>query len=89
MGGLGVGLRLTKLVGVKRGAQPGQGPEGAPLGPGPSLGGPPQCILLVPPTGETIKRVKPKRSTSFFSRQLSVGQGSYTVVQPADSLEQG
>lgn len=85
-----MGLRLTKLVGVKRGAQPGQGPEGAPLGPGPSLGGrPPQCILLVPPTGEMIKRVKPKRSTSFFSRQLSVGQGSYTVVQPADSLEQG
>ncbi|CAI9167172.1 unnamed protein product [Rangifer tarandus platyrhynchus] len=39
--------------------------------------------------GETIKRVKPKRSTSFFSRQLSLGQGSYTVVQPADSLEQG
>uniref|UniRef100_A0A8C9M6Z1 FERM domain containing 8 n=1 Tax=Panthera tigris altaica TaxID=74533 RepID=A0A8C9M6Z1_PANTA len=39
--------------------------------------------------GEHIKRVKPKRTTSFFSRQLSVGQGSYTVVQPADSLEQG
>uniref|UniRef100_A0A8C6E597 FERM domain-containing protein 8 n=1 Tax=Moschus moschiferus TaxID=68415 RepID=A0A8C6E597_MOSMO len=40
--------------------------------------------------GETIRRVKPKRSTSFFSRQLSLGQGSYTVVQPAaDSLEQG
>ncbi|XP_044799636.1 FERM domain-containing protein 8 isoform X2 [Bubalus bubalis] len=39
--------------------------------------------------GETIKRVKPKRTTSFFSRQLSLGQGNYTVVQPADSLEQG
>ncbi|XP_058545610.1 FERM domain-containing protein 8 isoform X3 [Neofelis nebulosa] len=39
--------------------------------------------------GQQIKRVKPKRTTSFFSRQLSVGQGSYTVVQPADSLEQG
>lgn len=38
--------------------------------------------------GQGIKRVKPKRSTSFFSRQLSVGQGSYTVVQPADSGEQ-
>ncbi|KAL2805859.1 FERM domain-containing protein 8 isoform 1, partial [Daubentonia madagascariensis] len=39
--------------------------------------------------GKGIKRVKPKRSTSFFSRQLSMGQGSYTVVQPTDSLEQG
>ncbi|XP_012354127.2 FERM domain-containing protein 8 isoform X2 [Nomascus leucogenys] len=36
-----------------------------------------------------IRRVKPKRTTSFFSRQLSLGQGSYTVVQPSDSLEQG
>ncbi|XP_030619453.1 FERM domain-containing protein 8 isoform X4 [Delphinapterus leucas] len=39
--------------------------------------------------GEQIKRVKPKRSTSFFSRQLSLGQGSYAVVQPTESLEQG
>ncbi|XP_003798697.1 FERM domain-containing protein 8 [Otolemur garnettii] len=39
--------------------------------------------------GKGIKRVKPKRTTSFFSRQLSMGQGSYTVVQPTDSLEQG
>ncbi|ELK13349.1 FERM domain-containing protein 8 isoform X1 [Pteropus alecto] len=38
--------------------------------------------------GEQIKRVKPKRTTSFFSRQLSMGQGSYTVVQPAESPEQ-
>ncbi|XP_059118555.1 FERM domain-containing protein 8 [Peromyscus eremicus] len=39
--------------------------------------------------GRGIKRVKPKRTTSFFSRQLSTSQGSYTVVQPADdSLEQ-
>ncbi|XP_008820401.1 FERM domain-containing protein 8 isoform X2 [Nannospalax galili] len=38
--------------------------------------------------GKVIKRVKPKRTTSFFSRQLSTGQGSYTVVQPTDSLEQ-
>nr|KAF6465173.1 FERM domain containing 8 [Rousettus aegyptiacus] len=30
--------------------------------------------------GEQIRRVKPKRTTSFFSRQLSMGQGSYTVV---------
>nr|XP_035933541.1 FERM domain-containing protein 8 isoform X1 [Halichoerus grypus]XP_035933542.1 FERM domain-containing protein 8 isoform X1 [Halichoerus grypus] len=39
--------------------------------------------------GQQIKRVKPKRTTSFFSRQLSTAQGSYTVVQPTDSLEQG
>ncbi|XP_021781254.1 FERM domain-containing protein 8 isoform X4 [Papio anubis] len=39
--------------------------------------------------GKGIRRVKPKRTTSFFSRQLSLGQGSYTVVQPSDSLEQG
>lgn len=39
-------------------------------------------------TGEQIKRVKPKRTTSFFGRQLSMGQGSYTVVQPSESLEQ-
>ncbi|XP_051001887.1 FERM domain-containing protein 8 isoform X2 [Acomys russatus] len=39
--------------------------------------------------GKGIKRVKPKRTTSFFSRQLSSSQGSYTVVQRADdSLEQ-
>lgn len=39
--------------------------------------------------GKGIKRVKPKRTTSFFSRQLSSSQGSYTVVQPTDdSLEQ-
>nr|XP_019593445.1 PREDICTED: FERM domain-containing protein 8 [Rhinolophus sinicus] len=38
--------------------------------------------------GEQIKRVKPKRTTSFFGRQLSMGQGSYTVVQPSESLEQ-
>lgn len=38
--------------------------------------------------GKGIKRVKPKRTTSFFSRQLSMGQGSYTVVQPTDSVEQ-
>ncbi|XP_075401541.1 FERM domain-containing protein 8 isoform X1 [Tenrec ecaudatus] len=39
--------------------------------------------------GKEIKRVKPKRTTSFFSRQLSSGPGSYSVVQTADSLEQG
>uniref|UniRef100_G1MGN8 FERM domain-containing protein 8 n=1 Tax=Ailuropoda melanoleuca TaxID=9646 RepID=G1MGN8_AILME len=39
--------------------------------------------------GQQIKRVKPKRTASFFSRQLSTGQGSYTAVQPTDSLEQG
>uniref|UniRef100_I3M2W7 FERM domain-containing protein 8 n=1 Tax=Ictidomys tridecemlineatus TaxID=43179 RepID=I3M2W7_ICTTR len=41
------------------------------------------------PVGRGIKRVKPRRTTSFFSRQLSTSQGSYTVVQPTDSLEQG
>ncbi|XP_026637125.1 FERM domain-containing protein 8 [Microtus ochrogaster] len=35
--------------------------------------------------GKGIKRVKPKRTTSFFSRQLSTSQGSYTVVQPTDN----
>ncbi|XP_038621009.1 FERM domain-containing protein 8 isoform X2 [Tachyglossus aculeatus] len=39
--------------------------------------------------GKEIKRVKPKRTTSFFSRQLSLGTTSYTVVQPTDGLEQG
>ncbi|XP_055987597.1 FERM domain-containing protein 8 [Sorex fumeus] len=39
--------------------------------------------------GENLKRVKPKRTTSFFSRQFSLGQGSYSVVQPADGAEQG
>lgn len=49
----------------------------------------PQRGPLFPATGQQIKRVKPKRTTSFFSRQLSTSQGSYTVVQPSDSLEQG
>ena len=79
-----------KLVGVKRGAQPEGSRRGSPgAGPSPGGGPPPQCVPLVPQTGETIKRVKPKRTTSFFSRQLSLGQGSYTVVQASDSLEQG
>lgn len=40
--------------------------------------------------GSGIKRVKPKRTTSFFSRQLSSSHGSYTVVQPNDdNPEQG
>ncbi|XP_036620182.1 FERM domain-containing protein 8 isoform X1 [Trichosurus vulpecula] len=39
--------------------------------------------------GKEIKRVKPKRTTSFFSRQLSLGPAAYAVVQPTDSLEQG
>lgn len=48
-----------------------------------------QCLFSVTLTGKGIKRVKPKRTTSFFSRQLSSSQGSYTVVQPTDnSLEQ-
>lgn len=49
----------------------------------------PLLSLSVTLTGTGIKRVKPKRATSFFSRQLSSSQGSYTVVQPTDdSLEQ-
>ncbi|XP_027711942.1 FERM domain-containing protein 8 isoform X2 [Vombatus ursinus] len=39
--------------------------------------------------GKEIKRVKPKRTTSFFSRQLSLGPAAYAAVQPTDSLEQG
>nr|KAF6281647.1 FERM domain containing 8 [Pipistrellus kuhlii] len=39
--------------------------------------------------GEQIRPVKPKRTTSFFSRQLSLGQGSYTVVQPGERPDQG
>ncbi|KAM8817986.1 FERM domain-containing protein 8 [Rhynchonycteris naso] len=35
--------------------------------------------------GEQIKPVKPKRTTSFFSRQLSGSQGSYRMVQAAES----
>lgn len=37
--------------------------------------------------GDNLKRVKPKRTTSFF-RQFSLGQGSYSVVQP-DGAQQG
>lgn len=70
---------------MKRRAHPEQAPEGAPLGLGPLPSACPSCS----PTGEQIKRVKPKRSTSFFNRQLSLGQGSYAVVQPTESLEQG
>ncbi|EMP25828.1 FERM domain-containing protein 8 [Chelonia mydas] len=37
-----------------------------------------------------IKRVKPKRTASFFTRQFSHGPTSYSAVQaPAESLEQG
>ncbi|XP_043828853.1 FERM domain-containing protein 8 isoform X2 [Dromiciops gliroides] len=39
--------------------------------------------------GKEIKRVKPKRTTSFFSRQLSLGPATYSAVQPTESLEQG
>lgn len=52
-------------------------------------GSPPSTRSSYSFIGQQIKRVKPKRTTSFFSRQLSMGQGSYTVVQPTDSLEQG
>lgn len=50
----------------------------------------PLLSLSVTHTGSGIKRVKPKRTTSFFSRQLSSSHGSYTVVQPNDdNPEQG
>ncbi|XP_032653763.1 FERM domain-containing protein 8 isoform X5 [Chelonoidis abingdonii] len=40
--------------------------------------------------GKEIKRVKPKRTASFFTRQFSHGATSYSAVQaPAESLEQG
>ncbi|XP_030424211.1 FERM domain-containing protein 8 isoform X4 [Gopherus evgoodei] len=40
--------------------------------------------------GKEIKRVKPKRTASFFTRQFSHGAASYSAVQaPAESLEQG
>ncbi|XP_034630957.1 FERM domain-containing protein 8 isoform X3 [Trachemys scripta elegans] len=40
--------------------------------------------------GKEIKRVKPKRTASFFTRQFSHGPTSYSAVQaPAESLEQG
>lgn len=74
--GKGRGTEGRKLVGVKGRAQReprlrGAGPPAAALS-----SACPSC----PPTGEQIRRVKPKRTTSFFSRQLSMGQGSYTVV---------
>lgn len=80
----GGGTEGRKLVGMKRKAQwepglPGAGPPAAALS---------SACSSCSPTGEQIKRVKPKRTTSFFSRQLSMGQGSYTVVQPAESPEQ-
>lgn len=68
---------------MKRGVQPKLGF----VGPGPSREALPQCVSCSL-TGEQIKPVKPKRTTSFFSRQLSLGQGSYTIVQPTESLEQ-
>ncbi|XP_006131691.3 FERM domain-containing protein 8 isoform X1 [Pelodiscus sinensis] len=40
--------------------------------------------------GKEIKRVKPKRTASFFSRQFSHSPTAYSAVQaPAESLEQG
>ncbi|XP_077677428.1 FERM domain-containing protein 8 isoform X4 [Eretmochelys imbricata] len=40
--------------------------------------------------GKEIKRVKPKRTASFFTRQFSHGPTSYSAVQaPVESLEQG
>ncbi|KAM3824651.1 FERM domain-containing protein 8 isoform 3-T3 [Vipera latastei] len=39
--------------------------------------------------GREIKRVKPRRTTSFFGRQLSNAPTSYSAVRAADNLEQG
>ncbi|KAK7915856.1 hypothetical protein WMY93_011617 [Mugilogobius chulae] len=38
-------------------------------------------------TGKEIKRLKPKRAASFFTRQATMS--TYSAVQVADSLEQG
>ncbi|XP_020785877.1 FERM domain-containing protein 8 [Boleophthalmus pectinirostris] len=38
-------------------------------------------------TGKEIKRLKPKRAASFFTRQATIS--SYSAVQGADNLEQG
>ncbi|KAJ7307455.1 hypothetical protein JRQ81_009475 [Phrynocephalus forsythii] len=39
--------------------------------------------------GKKIKRVKPRRTTSFFGHQLSNVPTSYSTVQAAENLEQG
>ncbi|XP_042296405.1 FERM domain-containing protein 8 isoform X2 [Sceloporus undulatus] len=39
--------------------------------------------------GKEIKRVKPRRTTSFFGRQLSNMPTSYSAVRAAENLEQG
>ncbi|XP_072101828.1 FERM domain-containing protein 8 [Mobula birostris] len=39
--------------------------------------------------GKEIKRVKPKRAASFFTRQLSQGPAAYSAVEVAETLEQG
>lgn len=75
MGGLGVGLRLMKLVGVKRGAQPEQAPEGAPLGPGPSLGG--------------SSSVHPSCSPNRRDDQAGETETQHILLQPAALLGPG
>lgn len=71
------------MAGVKRSAE-----TWASWGLGPLARSPLLSAFLLLLTGEQIKRVKPKRTTSFFGRQLSMGQGSYTVVQPSENPEQ-
>ncbi|XP_067831701.1 FERM domain-containing protein 8 isoform X2 [Heptranchias perlo] len=39
--------------------------------------------------GKEIKRVKPKRAASFFTRQLSQGPAAYSAVEVTETLEQG
>ncbi|MBN3304691.1 FRMD8 protein, partial [Amia calva] len=40
-------------------------------------------------SGRDIKRLKPKRAASFFTRQVPTSPTSYTAVQVIESLEQG
>uniref|UniRef100_A0A8D0DLW1 FERM domain-containing protein 8 n=1 Tax=Salvator merianae TaxID=96440 RepID=A0A8D0DLW1_SALMN len=39
--------------------------------------------------GKEIKRVKPRRTTSFFGRQLSNAPTSYSAVRTTENMEQG
>ncbi|XP_043931720.1 FERM domain-containing protein 8 [Protopterus annectens] len=39
--------------------------------------------------GKEIKRIKPRRTASFFTRQISTNPATYSAVQLAENLEQG
>ncbi|KAL7978326.1 hypothetical protein Chor_014865 [Crotalus horridus] len=47
------------------------------------------CVRFFLSPGKEIKRVKPRRTTSFFGRQLSNAPTSYSAVRAAENLEQG